>query len=282
MRRLHLILIAMLGLSSCNAISSFIHDDQVVARVGKTKLYRSQVEMYIPDLVSPEDSANLAMQFINTWASELLYLQKAEEKLSKAEMDVTPELEEYRKSLLKYRFEQRFINERLDTLITDEQVLAYYKAHTDNFDLVRPILKVRFVDVMRNSPNKDLILKMMSSDEYEDFSLADSLAYSSALRYFDSSDTWMDAQAVAKEFSMGYEEMLSHLDGDFIKVEPEDRDDILVAYVCDIMKSGTAPVEFCASHIRDVILSDRKHSLVKSLEQDLLTDAIDRKHFVIY
>lgn len=282
MRRLAAIFIATALVCACNTITTLVHDDQVVAKVGDVKLYRSQVEQYIPDLVSPEDSLNLAMQFINSWATEILYLQKAEEKLSKAEMDVTPELEEYRKSLLKYRYEQRFINERLDTSITEDLIHDYYESHQSDFLLPRPIFKVRFVDVMKDSPNKDLILKMMASDEYEDFALADSLAYSSALKYFDSSDKWMDARLLAREFSMDYEEMMTHLNGKFIKVEPKDRGDVLVAYVCDMVRSGIAPIEYCEEHIRDVILSERKHNLVKSLEQDLLEDALDRKHFVIY
>ena len=86
MKKLIPVLVLSLALlTSCDAISSFIHDDGVVARGGKEKLYLSQLEQYIPDGITPEDSTNLAMQYVTSWASELLYLKVAGEQLSKAE-----------------------------------------------------------------------------------------------------------------------------------------------------------------------------------------------------
>ena len=41
-------------LCSCNLISSIVHDDQVVAKVGGERLYRSELASYIPKGASPE------------------------------------------------------------------------------------------------------------------------------------------------------------------------------------------------------------------------------------
>ena len=280
MRKLLILLPLLLG--SCNAISSLIHDDQVVAKVGDTKLYKSEVEGFIPNMIPASDSLRLAEQYINSWAMDLLYLDVAEKELSKSELDVAAELESFRHSLLKYRYEQRYINDRLDTLVTPEQLRAYYEAHAEEFALARPILKVRFVDVMKDSPNKDAILKMMRSSEYDDLQRADTLAKSTALRWFDGSDTWMDASELARFFGLEYREMLSLLKADWIKYEPADRDDLMAAYVCNIQRTGTAPLEFCESRIRDILVSGRKHELMRSLERDLLENALESKQFVIY
>ena len=135
---------------------------------------------------------------------------------------------------------------------------------------------------MKDSPNKDAILKMMSSDEYDDVQRADTLAKSTALRYFDSSDTWMDAGELAKSFGLDPVEMLDHLKGDMIRYEPADRSDLMAAYVCDIRKTGTAPLDYCSARIRDILMSERKHELMNSLERDLLENALEKKNFVIY
>lgn len=282
MRRISLFLLLPVLLGACNAISSLVHDDQVVAKVGDHKLYKSELERFIPNMIPAADSARLAEQYINTWAMDLLYMEVAEAELSKGELDVSNELEDFRRSLLKYRYEQRYINDRLDTLVTDEQIRQYYQEHEADFALKRPVLKVRFVDVMKDSPNKDAILKMMSSQEYDDVQRADTLAKSTALRYFDSSDTWMDAGELAKSFGLDYVEMLAHLKGNVIRYEPEERGDLLVAYVCDIQRTGTAPLDYCADRIRDILMSSRKHELMNSLERDLLNNALEKKNFVIY
>ena len=67
-----------------------------------------------------------------------------------------------------------------------------------------------------------------------------------------------------------------------IKYAPEGRGDLLVAYVCDIRMSGPAPVEYCSAAIRNIILSERKHALVKGLEQDLLDNALETGLFEVY
>ena len=283
MRKIIILLLLPVLMGACNAIASLVHDDRdLVAKVGKNKLYRSEVERIIPNMIPAEDSARMAAQYINTWAMDLLYLDVAETQLSKAELDVSSELEDFRRSLLKYRYEQRYINDRLDTLVTDEQIRQYYLDHEDDFTLKRPVLKVRFVDVMKDSPNKDAILQMMTSDEYDEVQRADTLAKSTALRYFDSSDTWLDAGELAKSFGLDYTQMLACMKGNMIKYEPEDRADLMAAYVCDIRRSGPEPIEYCSERIRDILMSARKHDLMNSLERDLLNNALESKQFVIY
>lgn len=267
---------------SCDMASSLVHDDQPVARVGKENLYRSEIEGRIPGMMSPEDSAGFAERYIRLWAMDRLYADVAEKQLSKSELDVSAELESYRRSLLRYRYEQRYLNDRLDTLISDRQISDYYEAHEADFTLREPLMKIRFVDIMKDSPDLDEILALMSSDGHGDLVRADSLARVSALRYFDNSGSWMSASDLARYFGTSASEMLDAMDEDMIIIEPENRGDILAAYVCDMVESGTAPLEYCTPVIRDIILSNRKHELLAALERDLLDEALDSKQFVIF
>ena len=267
---------------SCEMASSLVHDDQPVARVGKENLYRSEIEGRIPGMMSPEDSAGFAERYIRLWAMDRLYADVAEKQLSKAELDMSAELESYRRSLLRYRYEQRYLNDRLDTLISDRQISDYYEAHEADFALREPLMKIRFVDIMKDSPDLDEILALMSSDGHGDLVRADSLARVSALRYFDNSGSWMSASDLARYFGTSASEMLDAMDEDMIIIEPENRGDILAAYVCDMVESGTAPLEYCTPVIRDIILSNRKHELLAALERDLLDEALDSKQFVIF
>jgi len=277
-------LFAALGLCfSCTAVSSLIHDDDVVAKVGESKLYKSEVSALIPNILSSEDSAAMAARYIDSWAKDRLYVGLAEAELSKEELAaVEEELEAYRYALVRYRYEQRYLNSRLDTLITDNQISEYYLSHQDDFKLSAPILKVRFVDVMKDSPRGDELLRLMTSSDYEDLQMADSLGKSVALRYFDNSDVWMDASELAQAFGVSYTEMLSRMKNKMIRIEPEGRGDLLAAYVCDMRSSGVAPIEYCKATIRDVLMNERKRELLKALEQDLLTEALESKQLVIY
>lgn len=281
--KLTLLLLLSLTATSCRFLNSFLHNgEQIVARVGDQKLYLSELEHFIPEDSTPEDSLLLSRRYINSWAMDKLYMHVASEQLSKDELDVSEELEAYRRSLVKYRYEQRYVSDRLDTLVTDEQISEYYEAHKKDFTLKSPVLKVRFADIMKDSPSLVSFLKMMSSDDYETLQRADTLSKSVTLKYIDNSDIWMDASDLAREFSLGTSEMLSLMKNSMIKYAPEDRGDLLVAYVCDIRTSGPAPVEYCSAEIRNILLSERKHALVKGLEQDLLDNALETGLFEVY
>lgn len=284
MRRV--VLIALIGivlpaLSSCRAISSFLSKDEAVAEVGSVKLYRSDLNMVIPKGIAPEDSARLAKSYINTWALDQVFLSIAEEQLSKSEKDVTRELEDYRKSLLKFRYEQLYINERLDTAVSEDKVREYYDAHQDKFILRRPLVKARFLKISEDSPTLDRLRRKMSSQEVNDLFEADSLAYSSALKFQTWKNEWVDIALVASELGMDYTSVISSMRSKW--VERTDTTGIMsLAYISEIILEGeTAPVEYSTPAIKDMIISARKQQLISTLERDLLNEARENGQFVI-
>lgn len=288
MKKLVLIVLVTFSAMSCKMVREMsetaaqLRHGEIVARVGKHRLHRSELAKFIPAGVSPEDSAGLAQRYINAWAEELLMLGMAQEQLSKEQKDVSAELEEYRRSLLKYRYEQLYINQRLDTLVTDEEISAYYKENPDKFKLDRPVMKSRYLIIPADSRSlKEIKEKMSSDDDYAALQ-ADSLAFTTAIKYVDSSDSWMDAIVLAQEMGVDYGSMLGSIKNSFAEIT-DDAGNLHLAYIVEMVPGGkTAPLEYCTERIKDIILSARKHSLETSLEKSLLEDALESKKFVIY
>ena len=284
-RRLYILAIISVvlpAISSCRAISSFLANDEIVAQVGQEKLYRSDIDKVIPKGIVPEDSVRLSRQYINSWASDRVYLKIAEQQLSKAERDVTVELEDYRKSLLKYRYEQLYVNERLDTSVSHEHIEEYYLSHSDKFILERPIVKARFLNIAADSPSLKPIRKKMSSMEANDLVEADSLAFSSAIKFTTWSDSWIDAAVLAREYLMDYPDVLSGMNKGWIEIV-DTTGQMKLTFVTEMMPKGkVAPLEFCEEKIKDIIISARKQSLIMNLEQDLLNDARENGQYIIY
>ena len=283
-----LVLIALMAAVGCQMVhrvsdtAAELFGDAVVARVGEHRLMRSELAAYIPAGVSSEDSLALAQSYIKSWAEELIFLDMAEKHLSDEEKDVTKDLEDYRRTLLKYRYEERYINDRLDTLISDEEVRNYYREHMDKFLVERPLLKARYMIIPADSRSLKTIKELMSSDDAMDAIAADSLAFTAALRYVDSSDAWMDAILLARDLGTDEVSMMSALRNRTIEFKGDDGL-LRVAYVVDMVQKGSpAPLDYCEERIKDILLSARKHELVGGLERDLLNDALAKGKFVIY
>ena len=286
MRRL-LSIIAIIGivlpaLSSCRAISNFLRNDEVVAEVGLDRLYRSDLNAVIPRGIPAEDSVRLARQYINTWATDRIYVSIAEEQLSKAEKDVAKELEDYRVSLLKYRYEQLYVNERLDTAVSDDKIEEYYETHKESFRLTRPLVKARFLRIHTDSPMLETIRKKMDSSDANDLIEADSLAFSSAIMFTTWRDEWQDVIVLAKEMGVSYDSVLGMARNGWIR--QDDTTGVTnLAFVSETINSGDyAPVSYTSARIKDIIISTRKQALISSLEQDLLKDAHENGKIVIY
>ena len=268
-------------LASCKAISDFLDKGEVVAQVGETKLMMEELQKIIPNGISPEDSIILARQYINSWALDHIFLDVAESQLSSAELDVSKELDSYRRSLLKYRYEQLYVNQRLDTLVLDDQIQEFYAQHPDRFSLQRPVVKARFLSISEKSPVLKMIKKKMSSDDAADLIEADSLAFSSAYKFTTWNDAWIDASTLAREFGSESASVMASVRKGWIE-----RTDTLgvmsIAFVTELIPAGKiAPLEYSAPFIRDMIISARKQSLIATLEQDLLKDARESGKFEI-
>ena len=279
--------IAILGIvlpmmMSCRAISSFLTADEAVAEAGDAKLYRKELNRLIPKGIAKEDSVRLARQYINSWALDQLFLTVAEEQLSKSEKDVTKELEDYRKSLLKYRYENLYVNERLDTSVSDDMVEEYFQSHQEKFILPRPVVKARYLKIASDSPSLPKIRKKMSSDQTQDLVDADSLAYSSALVFTTWNNEWIDIMTLAREFGTDHESLQASIRNGWVE-KTDTLGTTSLAYVPEMIRKGDiAPVEYSAPAIRDMIVSSRKQALVMTLEQDLLKDARKNGQFKIF
>ena len=277
-----MILIVLPALCSCRAISSFLGNGEVVAQVGSEKLYKSDVDALIPKGMAPEDSVLLVNRYINSWAADRVYLKIAEEQLSKSEQDVTKELEDYRKSLLKYRYEQLYVNERLDTAVSMDHIEEYYRAHQDKFVLDRPVVKARFLNIAGDSPVLKQIRKRMSSSDANELVEADSLAFSSAVKFTTWSDSWIDIAVIAREYSVDYTDLLSKMNKGWIE-NVDTTGYMKLTYISAMTQKGKiAPLEYCQEDIRNVIISSRRQDILLNLEQDLLKDARENGEFVIF
>lgn len=273
-------LAAAVLLTGCEWVNNVI-SGEVVATVGKEKLYRSDLDKALPSGVSGEDSTRLARQYINTWASDIVFMEIAEQQLSKEELDVSRELEDYRKSLLKYRYEQRYVNDRLDTAVTPAQIEEYYNSHPEKFRLSAPVVKADYVCIPPASSALKAVRKAIVEDEVPQMRQSDTLAWRAVIKYEDFGKKWIDIAVLAREFGLEYPELLSHRSGEWIEYDAGEGV-LNLAYIRDFTAAGQlCPLEYATPLIRDILLSVRKRALVSGLEQDLLKEARENERFVI-
>ncbi len=258
---------------SCKYIN--FSSDKVVAEVGGQKLLESDVRELIPEGTNPEDSIRMLEQYINNWATKHLLLKKAESELSKSEKDVEQELEDYRNSLLVYRYENLFIESRLDTTITDEECREYYAKHSSNFTSNSSVVKARVIKISQNSPNIAAIKNLYKANGIEEIDELERLCYNSADKYDNFGNNWVDISAVASMIPYDVQSC-ERAASNSSYIETSDTLYNYFVYFLDKIAPGEIPpFEYYLPRIKEIILIKRKQELISELEKSLLKEALE-------
>ena len=170
MRRFYeiaVIVVALVACAGCNSWSGFKADDEMVARVGTTYLYRSELASAMPRGIAAADSANYAQAFISKWIVGQLKQQEAEKLFSQSESDIDKLVDEYRRSLLVHRLDRYYLEAEPCSEITDKDIASYYNLHKSDFRISQPMVKGEIVAIGESFRRREQMLKWFESSKVE-------------------------------------------------------------------------------------------------------------------
>ena len=140
----YVFLLLILLVSSCQLKEA--SSDKIVARVHNHYLYASEVNAHIRENVSFADSASMAKNYINAWVKEQLLLQKAVFNLNPSQQTSLENLiSQYRNDIFIKTYQEEWLKSRMDTLVTPQEIEAYYKENKQNFKLHQDLIRGRYV-----------------------------------------------------------------------------------------------------------------------------------------
>ena len=275
-------IVIILFLFSCKSDSNKEAEKEIklVATAGNEKL---DIDDYAEDFVSTgviKDSVYNAKKSIEKWAIESLFYQEAIEKLNDEEINIEKQVNDYRKSLVNYIYQTKLIEANLDTLITREEIEAYYDEHRDNFILKENLIKVNYLKVPVRAPALVKIKRLLWSFNPKDKEQLMSLCEQNAENFFMNDSTWLFLEDIKKEIPALREQPDFNLSNGKVV---EFADDLYYYYlkVKDVkVKNGLSPINFEYQNIKKFIINNRKTQLIDQYKQDLLEKARANKSFI--
>jgi hypothetical protein len=257
-------------------------NDVAIARVYDKYLYKSQIEDIVPKNLSSADSHRIVSDHIDKWVRKQLLVSRAEQNLKEDEKNVEQQIEDYRSSLLIFKYEQSIINHRLDTIINDKQLLDYYTNNSSNFILNNHLTKGIFIQVPRDAPNIYDIRRWYRSERTEDLKNLESYCYKNATKYDYYDEHWKYFNEIYQSLPETYERAENILK--YRKnYEAVDSSFYYFVKISDYKLAGSvAPFEFVKNDIRSILLNKRRIQLVQDLEADIYNDALNHDNFNIY
>lgn len=268
-------------LSSCGNVP-VTTDEKPVARVGDTYLYPSDLKEITSKNSEPKDSAEIISKYVNNWIHETLLLQQAEKNLTDDKKKFDKMVDDYRKSLITYEYESALVKQKLDTIVSDDEIEKYYEENKSNFELKDNIIKVIYVKVRKNAPKVEKIKEWYRSNATKDRDALSSYCYQYADNFYLDENTWLLFDDVLKEIPMKLYDKEAFLQNN----RTIETNDSIFFYFVNIKgfmtKKSTSPLTFEKQNIRSIIINKRKVELIKKMREDIYTDGVKNKTFEVY
>lgn len=257
-------------------------NDKVIAQVGEKKLLQSEIAQIIPNNIEVEDSALMANDYIRKWVKQELLIQKANENLTLEQKNLTKEIEEYRNSLIIYKYKNELMNQQMDTLVTKTQIEQYYNANPDNFKLNSNIVKAIFVKIPIQVANIKLIKELVdeNSDEGKNSLREYCIQYAKSFDFFN--DNWVNFEIVKNNIPGNITDERQFL---YRNNQIELKDSIYY-YLVTIddykLQNELAPIEYVENNIKNLIINKRKIEFLKQVEENIYKEGVRKNKFTIY
>ena len=258
-------------------------DEDIVARVNDTYLYKSEIENLISETTSKEDSALRVNNYINHWATQQLLMDGARLNLSQEKQEEFNQLvEQYKNDLFIKAYLEALVKRSIDTTVTEQEAQDVYERNQETFKLNEELIKFRYINVNENIANLDDIEKQFKRFNDEDKKVLDSIAIQ--FKSYSLNDSiWIRAnQALLKIPVLNPENKKELLKkSNFIQLK--DSLGLYLMHTNDVLlRNENAPIEFVMPTIKQIVINKRKLEFIKELEKDITKDAIKNKQFEIF
>jgi len=272
--RLLLLFIPFIFLSCSQNLTS---NEKIVASLGNKKLFVEDIQSQLPKAgtLAKADSLALVQSIARNWAKNELLVQAAEFNLEEDLRDFEDLVSQYRNDLLKHAYIERYVNENLDTNITEEEIATYYELNQRNFELKESIVRAQFTAVPLGAQKMKEAKRWFKSSKQQNKYLDWIEVFATKQSAFTDS-SWVPLNDFLAEIPLETSNPYSYLKRTS-KFTCEDTVMVYFVTVNDLrIENSYSPVEYVRKNIRKMILNKRRLDLIERIGDNILANAIEK------
>ncbi|MEX2513886.1 MAG: peptidyl-prolyl cis-trans isomerase [Cyclobacteriaceae bacterium] len=285
--RLLIVCITLALLPSCDLFKIKTEEEgnenAIVASVGNTHLYLTDIDHISEEIQSELDSAELVNRYVQSWVKKQLVIREAGKNLTINEAEINRKLLDYRYALIAYEYEKSFVEKTLDKNVTASEIQNYYDQNRENFALKEIIIRTNFVKVEKNLPQKRQLERLLGTNQDDSTEELKDFAIRYANNYFIEDSTWIKFQDIIINTPLSQNSNHVQLlqNDDLISVDDEN-----FSYYFKILEyrlqDQVPPLEFVRDEISKIIVNKRRVEIAEKLKRDIYNKALDNNEFTIY
>ena len=275
-------LCSLLVLLSCSKENSKNKAD-AIARVNNEYLYQSDLENLVPAGTPKKDSIAIVKDFINRWATQQLLIDNANKNISKnKQIELDELINQYKIDLYSKAYLEQLVITKIDTVIANEEIEKYYNTNKNNFKANSPLVKLRYISLVKGNNKLTTISAKFSSFKSKDKKDLKNLAIQFKDYAFNDS-IWVDIDQVYERLPFVNKENVTKYIDTGISYQYVDSTSVWLVKVKDMVhKNEVVPLSYILPTIKQIILNKRKTDLINKIQTEITNDAIKDNDFEIF
>lgn len=252
--------------------------ERPVARAYDQLLSWSDLRQVVPLEATAADSTAMADQYIEAWLKQQVVLHVAEQNLAAERLDMEAQLEDYRRSLVIFNYEQALVEQKLDTVVDLAEVERYYQEHEANFELKETIIRMRWFKV--NELDKRELRKMEERflrGTVDDLHELELWLANNGVSITDRTLSWTPRSTAMAELGLPASEVETAFTKEGRQVIRTEHG----AWFYDVVElraqNSISPIGMVQADIRSILLNQRKIRLIEDMRSTIYSQAIENK-----
>lgn len=238
----------------------------VVAECYGAYLYASDLQGIVPEGTNPYDSLQRVNDFIDSWIMRRILIHQAENNLDKEALDLKKQLDEYRNSLVLYAYETQLINQKLDTIVSEDEIAAYYEQNKEDFQLRNTMVQAVYVILKEDCKQKQTFVQLMSDSDTLLLQNLDVLATYYAEKSYMDVDNWLRLDELTRIIPIEILNPEHFLKKNRFVTFDADEFTYMVRFEDYLLEESLSPLAYERDHIRSIILVQRRKELIERMK----------------
>lgn len=273
MYKIFCLLLLLLSIFSCTKKGDDTGKIPVAEYKGQI-LYREDLKLVVPQGISASDSLDYINSYIKNWIEEALLYEKARNNIENND-EINNLVEQYRRSLIVYQYQQQLLNNKVETSISDEEVMAYYKEHFAQLILDESLIKGLFLKLPIDAPKISQVREWYCNPTPKNLKLLEKYSIQNAVDYDYFVDKWVVFEDIKDRIPYEIKNNDSFIQNND-KLEVKDSSFIYFLYIDDyLLKGQKSPYEYALGSIRETLLNQRKMDFMKEFMKKLYEKEVD-------
>jgi hypothetical protein len=249
---------------------------EILARVKDQVLTRKEVERMISGNLSAADSLIRAESIIKKWTIDILMDEAAYQNAGDDKTEIDKLVSEYRRSLIRHRYQERIIKDRVSANISEYDQINYYEANKQQFILNQNLIKGIFLKIPVDAPGLNNVRKWYISGSVESLEKIEKYGIQHAIIYDYFYDHWVNFEEIMAKIPRKISNPTQ-----FLKVnhhlEVSDSTHVYFLNISDKLLIGNpAPFDYVQVQIQNMLVNKRKIDYLRTFGENLYRDAVKK------